>query len=434
MRKPKDISFSEQILLAYREEDPKVNCPSITFQVTDDCCLQCSYCYQINKGHRMMSHSTIKSGIDLLFKMYEEDNEEALINHHTKGLILDFIGGEPFMNVDTMSYGAEYFIDRCIQEDHIWLSNFKISISSNGILFFEPEVQQFIKRFAPFLSMTITIDGPKHLHDACRKDFDGNGSFDRAIKAYRALRDDFHFIPNTKVTIAPENLSYLNEIIDFFINEGATSIHANPIFEHKWTPHEGSKYYQELKKLALRLVEQDDIQTNIFNANFGIPLTSDDNMNWCGGTGKMLAFNPDGIAYPCIRYMESSLGATRKPIIVGNVNGIYQTNEEKELYNYFNTITRRSQSTDECWNCSIANGCAWCTAWNYQELGTCNQRSTNICWMHRAKSLANSFYLNTYYRKNDSYRRMPVYLERNIATQIISDEEYDMLLKLSFIR
>jgi radical SAM protein with 4Fe4S-binding SPASM domain len=34
----------------------------------------------------------------------------------------------------------------------------------------------------------------------------------------------------------------------------------------------------------------------------------EDNINWCGGDGQMLAVDPNGELFPCIRYMESSLG------------------------------------------------------------------------------------------------------------------------------
>ena len=37
--------------------------------------------------------------------------------------------------------------------------------------------------------------------------------------------------------------------------------------------------------------------------------------NWCGvGEGKMLAINYKGELYPCIRFMESSLGKDAKPL------------------------------------------------------------------------------------------------------------------------
>ena len=423
-------SFNDIIVELYRNEDPLATCRTVTFQVTDDCCLKCSYCYQINKHHNMMSKEVIKQGIDLLFRMYDEDKENAVINHHTKGIILDFIGGEPLMNVPVMSYGTEYFIEQCIERQHIWLTNFRVSISSNGILYFEKEFQDYLNKFGQFISLNITIDGPKQLHDSCRVDYDGNGSFDRVLAAFEDYTKRYYNIP-TKVTIAPENLPYLNEIIDFFLEHNCTVINANPIYEHKWTIEESQVYYQQLKLLADKLLNNPQITSSLFNEQFGIPKLSTDNSNWCGGTGAMLAFDYQGLAYPCLRYMSSSLGEDREPIIIGNTQNIYITNKDKQTYEQLKQITRRSQSTDECFNCSIATGCSWCSAWNYQEFGTCNKRSTNICWMHRARSLANTYYYNTYYIINKSEKRMPVYLERDIANKIISDEEYDTLLRLS---
>ena len=88
----------------------------------------------------MMTDEIGKAGIDLLFKMYDENKEDTFINKHTYGIILDFIGGEPFMNVETMDTIAAYFFDQCFKRDHIWLMNSRISVSSNGILYFSPEV------------------------------------------------------------------------------------------------------------------------------------------------------------------------------------------------------------------------------------------------------------------------------------------------------
>ena len=431
MTKDRQLSFAYDVEVLYKDEDPLAKCPSITFQVTDDCCLKCSYCYQINKGHRMMTRETSKKAIDMLFKMYDDNDENALINHHTKGIIVDFIGGEPFMNIDTINYASEYLINECIRRDHEWLTNCRFSISSNGLLYFDKAVQEYLHKFDPFISLTITIDGPKELHDACRKDFNGEGSFDRAIKAFRAYQSEFITPINTKVTIAPENLPYLNKIFDFFINEGVTSIHANPIYEHVWTVEEAQLYYKQLKELADKLLENENVSSSLFNTYCGIPLPSKNNSNWCGGTGAMLAFDPDGNITPCIRYMESSLGNAQPPLIIGNVDtGIYQTEEAKKIHDDLKSVTRRSQSTDECWGCHIAGGCAWCSAWNYQVYGTVNKRFTGLCWMHRARSLANSYFYNKHYRALGMERRLPVYLSRDIATQIIDDEEYDMLLDL----
>ena len=145
----------------------------------------------------------------------------------------------------------------------------------------------------------------------------------------------------------------------------------------------------------------------------------------------MLAFDPDGVAYPCLRYMPSSLGNDVPPIVIGSVEGIYVTDEQKHIKEYMDGITRRSQSTDECWNCPIAAGCSWCSAWNYQETGSVNKRSTNICVMHKARSLANVYYWNKWYRLNNIDKRFKMWLPKEEALRIIDEKEYAMLEELS---
>ena len=72
----------------------------------------------------------------------------------------------------------------------------------------------------------------------------------------------------------------------------------------------------------------------------------------------------------------------------------------KNNINLISNITRKSQSTEECFNCPIAAGCSWCSAYNYEQFGTPNKRATNICCMHKAASLANVYYWNKIYSKN----------------------------------
>lgn len=68
---------------------------------------------------------------------------------------------------------------------------------------------------------------------------------------------------------------------------------------------------------------------------------------------------------------------------VGNIyTGYLSTDEEKKNLALISNITRRSQSTDECFYCPIANGCSWCSGYNYEEFGTPNKRATYICCMH----------------------------------------------------
>ena len=169
-----------------------------------------------------------------------------------------------------------------------------------------------------------------------------------------------------------------------------------------------------------------------FLTNNGEPMPCTDNKNWCGGTGDMLSMDPDGYLYPCIRYMESSLGNERQPLRIGNIHtGLLQKPDEKKCIDCMNAITRRSQSTDECWYCPVAQGCGWCSGYNYQTFGTVNKRTVFTCIMHKARSLATAYYINKHIASGDSGTPKNVYLSEDEAVEIIGKERYDELVAIT---
>ena len=81
---------------------------NITFQVTEDCNLKCSYCYQTNKTHHKMNFETAKKFIDYIFK--NKNNPNFFYNEeNTLGFIIDFIGGEPFLEIDLIEQIVNYW-------------------------------------------------------------------------------------------------------------------------------------------------------------------------------------------------------------------------------------------------------------------------------------------------------------------------------------
>ena len=64
---------------------------SITFQVTENCCMACTYCYQHHKTPNKMTWETAKTAIDKILLLPEDKYTS---------LILEFIGGEPLLEID----------------------------------------------------------------------------------------------------------------------------------------------------------------------------------------------------------------------------------------------------------------------------------------------------------------------------------------------
>lgn len=407
---------------------------NITFVVTDSCNLQCKYCYETHKGKRFMSVETAKRIVDYLFEMYDEDDPNGFVNKNTTALILEFIGGEPLLAADLIYETCDYFWRKAIERKHPWAEYFRISITSNGVCYFDESVQRFLKRFGNRLSFSITVDGDKEMHDSCRVHADGSGSWEEANKALLDYTERFDRFLNTKVTISPENLSYFYKTMQYFVERGYTEINANPVYEHEWTVEEAKEYYRQLKLIADYMLadKEHEYETSIFQEYAFVPQPEQELSTYCGGSGEMLSFDVDGKAYPCIRYMEMSLNGEQNPVVIGDCfNGIYKEREHQRLRDEMANITRRTMSDDECFYCPIGTGCGCCTAWCYQKYGTMNKRDKNICWMHRARSLANVYYWNKLYRMTGEEKRFKMFLSMEQALQIVDIKEYEELQRLS---
>lgn len=399
---------------------------NITFQITDDCNLCCSYCYQHNKGHHKMPFEIAKKLIDEIL------TNDKSINSYVKsenaiGIVLEFIGGEPFLEVDLIDKIIDYFIEKCIILHHPWIDRFRVSICSNGVLYFTPKVQEFIKKHQTHLSFTISIDGNKTLHDACRVFPNGTGSYDLAIKAAKHYRKYYDAILSSKMTLSPDNINFVFPALVNLWENDYNFIYCNCIYEKGWTIEHAKILYYELKKVADYLLDNhlERIKgTSILNLDLSQQKNISDK-NFCGGDGNMLAVDYKGDLYPCLRYMESSIGQSQLPYIIGNVNdGIGYNQQTKDMIAGLD-VTYKSQSPQECIDCPVSSECGWCSALNYQEFGTINKRTTYTCLMHKARVLAN------YYYQNKMGGNYPFLINKQDAIDIIGEDETNYLMELA---
>ena len=429
--------FQDLIMQYYPEKannggEKRVLSRTVTFQVTDKCNLACTYCYQINKGTRRMRLEDAKLYVDKLLS--GEDGFADYINPKiSPGIIIEFIGGEPLLEIDLIDAIVDYFQEKCLVLEHPWATMFCISICSNGVLYDDPKVQRFLQKHRNHVSFSVTLDGNKELHDACRVFPEGGGSFDLAYHATTDWMSRGYYM-GSKITISPENLGYLYEALMFFTGMGYSDINANCIYEADWTEEQGGVLYRELCRYADFLLADEEyrhLNFSMFIDSIGHPKSETDLENWCGGTGDMLSMDPDGDLYPCIRYMESSLGEDRPPMCIGNVHeGLATCTEHKNCVECLQAITRRSQSTDDCFYCPIADGCSWCSAYNYQSFGTADRRVVKICPMHKGRVLANVYYWNKFYQKYEMDRHFDLWVPKQWAVPIIGEEEYEKLVTL----
>lgn len=365
---------------------------NITFIVTKDCQLACRYCYLVGKNEKeRMSWDVAKKAIDYILDHENDMREESVV--------WDFIGGEPFLEIDLIDRICDYMKTEMYRRNHHWFNSYRFSFSTNGINYDSEKVQQFIRKNKEHLSIGITIDGTEVKHDLNRiyKET-GKGSYKSVVRNIPLWLKQF---PNggTKVTISSADIPYIKDSVLHLYSLGIHEVNINCVFENVWKEGDDLLFQEQLMLLADGIIDKDyykNYACSFFSENIGKPLDPVlDNNNWCGA-GRMLAVDANGIFYPCTRFAQYSL-REKKVWMIGNVNeGI-----DKNKLRPFLALDRISQSSEECKSCEVASGCAWCQGENYDaaETSTIYQRSTAICKMHKARVRANNYYWNKLYRK-----------------------------------
>lgn len=377
---------------------------NITFIVTKDCQLACKYCYLVGKNTKeRMSWDIAKQAIDYILDSENEFRDESVI--------WDFIGGEPFLEIDLIDKICDYIKAEMFRRNHHWFNSYRFSFSTNGINYHTDKVQRFIEKNHKHLSIGITIDGTKQKHDLNRiwktadmekgvmpKPEEERGSYDDVVRNIPLWLEQFPG-GSTKVTISSADIPFIKESVLHLYGLGIKEVNINCVFEDVWKEGDDILYETQLTELADAIIDNDyykDYSCSFYAEFIGKPMDRvRDNSNWCGA-GKMLAVDAAGNFYPCTRFAAYSLRS--KPAwIIGNVNDGIDRNKLRP----FLTLDRVTQSNDECLNCEVASGCAWCQGENYDAAltNTVYQRSTAICKMHKARVRANNYYWNKLFRK-----------------------------------
>ena len=376
---------------------------NITFIVTKDCQLACKYCYLVGKNTKeRMTWDVAKQAIDYILDHEDDYKEESVV--------WDFIGGEPFLEIDLIDRICDYIKIEMFRRNHHWFNSYRFSFSTNGINYHHERIQNFIQKNKNHLSIGITIDGTKQKHDLNRiwktpemeKGITPNldeerGSYDDVVKNIPLWISQF---PNagTKVTISSADIPYIKESVIHLYSLGIHEVNINCVFENVWSNDDDKIFEDQLIKLADCIIDNNyykQYACSFFSEHIGKPLSDQDNKNWCGA-GRMLSIDAMGNFYPCTRFAQYSL-RNKKAWIIGNINEGINKNKLRP----FLALDRYTQSSQECMECEVASGCAWCQGENYDaaDTPTIYQRATAICKMHKARVRANNYYWNKLYRK-----------------------------------
>ncbi len=369
----------------------KGNYLNATFCVTEECNLECSYCYMVGKNN--FSRMTSEMGRKIVDFLLNDPYCVEL----TDNLLVDFIGGEPLLEMDLIDELSDYLTLSLYVKKHKWFKNFQISFSTNGTLYNTDKMKKYLQKHRTHCGFGFSIDGTKEKHDLTRKMRDGHGSYDSVIRAFEKYKEDFGDEIYQKSTFASDDLIYLKDSIIHLWDLGFKNVESNLVYEDVWKPGDPELFEQQLIDLADYMFESGRYLTHsvaYFEKRRGLPLSTNSlNQNRCGAGYKSLAFDFNGNIYPCIRFLDMC-AEDKSNKIVGNIEiGINYNSLRALCGTSWNAV-----SDEKCKKCDVGTDCGWCIAQNYQENGSLYKRVVSICEMHKANARANKYFWTKYER------------------------------------
>jgi len=289
-------------VLDYAEIQKGLNCKKIGILyllTTDACNLACSYCFVesgIPDGHHysMMSPETAESAVDLF--------AVSLANSHgiDEPQII-FYGGEPLSNLKTVKHALNYIGEK--KAKGILPANTSITINTNGTLI-NAEVLQVLKG-VDNLTVAISVDGPKAIHDASRVYHSGSGTFYDVVNGYDTLVAGG---VNTGLccTINEANVGNMQQIADWFVsNFSVESLGFNILIGNASSKEHLEQYSHQT---AAQLIECFKIfrEKGVYEDRFMRKVKAFTNGSIyyrdCGGCGEQIVVTPSGMVGTCQGY------------------------------------------------------------------------------------------------------------------------------------
>ena len=180
---------------------------TVVVQPTPFCNINCTYCYLPQRDAKsVMQQSTITTLFEKIFAS----------GWMAQGLTVIWHAGEPL--VLPISFYQQAFA--AIEALRPPTSQLRHSFQTNGMLI-TPGWCDLFKQWD--VGVGVSIDGPKHIHDAHRVTRSGRGTFDKTIAGIRMLRHEkvpFHVIS----VLSQQGINAPKELHDFYLAEGIEDV------------------------------------------------------------------------------------------------------------------------------------------------------------------------------------------------------------------
>jgi uncharacterized protein len=200
----------------FLESGPNTVVKALCLHIAHDCNLRCRYCFagkgDYNGERGKMSVSVGKKAIDFVINS----------SGNRRNIEIDFFGGEPLLNLDTVKEIVEY----AREKEKEFNKHFRFTITTNGILLNDSNMDYLNDTMD---NIVLSIDGRKEVNDEMRVRVDGSGCYKDILPKFQKLASirgtkDYY----VRGTYTARNLDFSNDVLHL-AEKGFDQISIEPV-------------------------------------------------------------------------------------------------------------------------------------------------------------------------------------------------------------
>ncbi len=287
---------------------PEINIPptfasfgvvkSLCLMVAQDCNLRCKYCFgdggSFGGERAVMSEEIGRAAVEFIIK-------NSKIRKHCE---IDFFGGEPLLNFRTVKAVTEYVRQREKETGKI----FKLTLTTNGMLLDEKKISWLNENN---ISLVLSLDGRKKIHDTMRPDISGRGSYDRVLKNFKNLVEsrggENYYLRGTYTN---KNLDFAEDVLSM-ADAGFDILSVEPVVLKNsplaLTEKDLPKIFAEYDRLTEIYLNRQREGRGFFFFHFNVDLNNGPcvakRLAGCGAGHEYFAVAENGDLYPCHQFV-----------------------------------------------------------------------------------------------------------------------------------
>ena len=222
---------------------------------------------------------------------------------------------------------------------------FKLTLTTNGVLLNDANIKYLNDNN---ISLVLSLDGRKEVHDNMRPNVAGKGSYDGILANFKKLvkaRDGQNYF--LRGTFTAYNLDFTTDVLDM-ADKGFNLLSVEPVVakdcDYELKEEHLPKLYEEYERLAKEFITRKENGNGFEFFHFNMDINNGPcvakRLSGCGAGHEYFAVAPNGDLYPCHQFVG------RDQYLLGT---IFEGVKKKEMPEHFRQA--HVLNKPECSNC-----------------------------------------------------------------------------------